>query len=70
MISRVVHDLVVEMGGSFSAEHGVGRLKVTDLERYGDPVKLALMRQIKAAFDPNGIMNPGAVLRVNDPVIG
>jgi FAD/FMN-containing dehydrogenase len=62
-ISRLVHDLVHELDGSFSAEHGVGRLKVADLERYGDPVKLALMRQVKQAFDPNGIMNPGAVLR-------
>lgn len=62
-MSRVVHDLCVEMGGSFSAEHGVGRLKVGDLERYGDPAKLAAMRAIKAALDPNGIMNPGAVLR-------
>jgi FAD/FMN-containing dehydrogenase len=52
------------MGGSVSAEHGIGRLKVADLERYGDPVKLAMMRQVKAAFDPNGILNPGAVLRV------
>jgi len=55
---------VVSMRGSFSAEHGVGRLKVADLERYGDPTKLAMMRAIKASFDPNGIMNPGAVLRV------
>ncbi|MGH1356415.1 MAG: FAD-binding oxidoreductase [Thalassovita sp.] len=62
-ISRVVHDLVDALGGSFSAEHGVGRLKVDDLERYGDPLKLALMRKVKQAFDPNGIMNPGAVLR-------
>jgi FAD/FMN-containing dehydrogenase len=62
-ISRAVHDLVHQLGGSFSAEHGVGRLKVADLERYGDPVKLALMRRVKQAFDPNGIMNPGAVLR-------
>jgi len=58
-----VHDLVHEMGGSVSAEHGIGRLKVDDLERYGDPAKLAAMRAIKAALDPNGIMNPGAVLR-------
>jgi FAD/FMN-containing dehydrogenase len=62
-ISRAVHDLVHELGGSFSAEHGVGRLKVAELERYGDPVKLALMRRIKTSLDPNGIMNPGAVLR-------
>lgn len=62
-VQRAVHDLVHEYGGSFSAEHGLGRLKVEDLERYGDPVKLQMMRAIKTAFDPNGIMNPGAVLR-------
>lgn len=63
-VSRVVHDLVHEMGGSISAEHGVGRMKVSDIERYGDPVRLAAMRAIKQALDPNGIMNPGAVLRL------
>ena len=62
-IKETVHDLVHEMDGSVSAEHGVGRLKVADLERYGDPVKLAAMRAIKRALDPQGIMNPGAVLR-------
>lgn len=62
-IKRAVHDLVHEMGGSVSAEHGIGRLKVEDLERYGDPVKLDAMRAIKTALDPLGIMNPGAVLR-------
>jgi len=61
-VARALHDLVHELGGSFSAEHGVGRLKVADLERYGDPVRLAAMRAIKAALDPLGIMNPGAVL--------
>lgn len=62
-IKRLVHDLVHEMGGSVSAEHGIGRLKVDDLERYGDPAKLAAMRAIKAALDPRGVMNPGAILR-------
>ena len=62
-IKSMVHDLVDEMGGSISAEHGIGRLKVGDLERYGDPAKLSAMRAIKAALDPNGIMNPGAVLQ-------
>ncbi|WP_224815554.1 FAD-binding oxidoreductase [Hasllibacter sp. MH4015] len=62
-VKRAVHDLVAEMGGSVSAEHGIGRLKVDDLERYGDPGKLAAMRAIKAALDPNNILNPGAVLR-------
>lgn len=62
-IKTTVHDLVDAMDGSFSAEHGIGRLKTADLERYGDPAKLAAMRAIKSALDPNGIMNPGAVLR-------
>lgn len=62
-IKGCVHDLVHAMGGSVSAEHGVGRLKVADLEKYGDPGKLAAMRAIKTALDPLGILNPGAVLR-------
>lgn len=62
-ISRALHDLVDEFGGSVSAEHGIGRLKVDDLERYADPARLAAMRAIKQALDPLGIMNPGAVLR-------
>ena len=61
-IKACVHDLVHAMGGSVSAEHGIGRLKTADLEKYGDPVKLAAMRAIKQALDPHGIMNPGAVL--------
>ena len=63
-IKRVIHDLVHEMEGSVSAEHGIGRLKVADLERYQDPAKLEAMRAIKTALDPVGIMNPGAVLRM------
>ena len=61
-IKRAVHDLTHAMGGSVSAEHGIGRLKVGDLERYGDPAKMGAMRAVKAALDPHGIMNPGAVL--------
>jgi len=62
-VRRAVHDLVARHGGSFSAEHGIGRLKVGELERYEDPVALDLMRTLKAALDPRGIMNPGKVLR-------
>ena len=62
-VKTLVHDMVDALGGSVSAEHGIGRLKVGDLEHYGDPAKLAAMRAIKAALDPLGIMNPGAVLR-------
>jgi FAD/FMN-containing dehydrogenase len=63
LIKRTIHDLTDELGGSVSAEHGVGRMKVDDLELYGDPTKLNAMRAIKTALDPHGIMNPGAVLR-------
>jgi FAD/FMN-containing dehydrogenase len=62
-VKRTVHDLVAQMEGSISAEHGIGRLKVADLEKYGDPAKLSMIRAIKQALDPQGIMNPGAVLR-------
>jgi len=62
-VKKVIHDLAHSFSGSVSAEHGIGRLKVSDLETYGDPAKLAMMRAIKTALDPRGIMNPGAVLR-------
>lgn len=62
-VRRYVHDLVRAHGGSFSAEHGIGALKVDELERYAPAVELELMRAIKRAFDPHGIMNPGKVLR-------
>ena len=62
-VKRAIHDLVKDFGGSFSAEHGIGRLKVGELERYTPPVELDLMRIIKRALDPAGILNPGKVLR-------
>jgi len=62
LVIETVHDLVHGFGGSVGAEHGVGRLKVAALARYGDPGKLVAMRRIKAALDPLGILNPGAVL--------
>jgi FAD/FMN-containing dehydrogenase len=61
-VNRAVHDLVQALGGSISAEHGIGQLKVTELARYASPTKLALMRQLKRALDPQGIMNPGKLL--------
>lgn len=64
-VKVAVHDMVHGLGGSVSAEHGIGRAKVKDLATYGDPAKLAAMRAIKAALDPHGIMNPGAVLPVS-----
>ncbi|MGH8135720.1 MAG: FAD-linked oxidase C-terminal domain-containing protein, partial [Steroidobacteraceae bacterium] len=61
-VRRAVHDLVAAYGGSISAEHGIGQLKIGELERYEDPVALALMQDIKKVIDPLGIMNPGKVL--------
>ena len=61
-VYALVHDSVHRFNGSISAEHGVGQLKRQLLPRYKDPVSLALMKQIKVALDPLGIMNPGKVL--------
>jgi FAD/FMN-containing dehydrogenase len=61
-MNEIVHGIVARLGGSYSAEHGVGQLKRALLARWKDPVSLAVMRQIKAALDPNGVMNPGKVL--------
>ncbi|HEY9163443.1 MAG TPA: FAD-binding oxidoreductase [Magnetovibrio sp.] len=60
--NRAVHDVVMAMNGSFSAEHGVGRLKTGEMARLKDPVELDLMRTLKAALDPLGVLNPGKVL--------
>lgn len=60
--NRLVHDLVADLGGSFSAEHGIGRLKIAELARYGDPLKLELMRRLKRELDPTNLFNPGKVL--------
>ncbi len=61
-VNSLVHEIVKSMGGSISAEHGIGRLKRDELAVHGDSVKLGLLRRIKRALDPDGIMNPGAVL--------
>ena len=62
-LRRAVHDLVAAHGGSFSAEHGIGQLKVSELEHYAQPAELEAMRRIKKALDPHGILNPGKLLR-------
>jgi FAD/FMN-containing dehydrogenase len=62
-ISRFVHDLVAKWRGSISAEHGIGQLKRDELQRLGDPVALDVMRSVKAALDPLGIMNPGKLIQ-------
>jgi FAD/FMN-containing dehydrogenase len=61
-MNRVIHDVVVKHQGSFSAEHGIGVLKREDMARYKSPLELAVMRKMKDALDPKGILNPGRVL--------
>ncbi|MBV7534481.1 FAD-binding oxidoreductase [Duganella sp. sic0402] len=61
-VNRVVYDSVMSFGGSISAEHGIGALKREELAHYKSPVELNIMRAIKAALDPLGIMNPGKIL--------
>lgn len=61
-ISRFVHDLVTEWGGSISAEHGIGQMKRDELGRLGDSVALSIMRQVKQALDPGGLLNPGKLV--------
>ena len=61
-VSAAVHDLVTQWGGSISAEHGIGQMKVDELARLHDPAALALMQRIKAALDPDNLLNPGKLL--------
>ncbi len=61
-INSIVHDIVHSLGGSISAEHGIGILKVQELERYKPEIDLKIMRTLKKAIDPNNIMNPGRVI--------
>jgi FAD/FMN-containing dehydrogenase len=63
-INRIVHDLIAEMNGSISAEHGIGRLRLAEAEIYKSEIELDLMRTIKRAIDPKNIMNPGKTIRV------
>lgn len=60
-VNRIVYDLVHELGGSISAEHGIGQLKCEDLLRYKSPVEIEMMRAVKRALDPQGLMNPGKI---------
>jgi FAD/FMN-containing dehydrogenase len=62
-ISARVHDMVTAWGGSISAEHGIGQMKVDELARLADPVRLAMMRAVKQALDPAGLLNPGKLLQ-------
>ncbi|MGH6748210.1 MAG: FAD-binding oxidoreductase, partial [Methyloceanibacter sp.] len=61
-LNAAVHEIVLDLGGSISAEHGIGRLKRDLLPHAKSAIELELMRKIKAAFDPNGTLNPGKLL--------
>jgi FAD/FMN-containing dehydrogenase len=61
-VQLCVHDLVKQFGGSISAEHGIGAMKVASLPRYKSHAEIEAMRALKAAFDPNGILNPGKTI--------
>ena len=61
-IEHVIHDIAVDLDGSFSAEHGVGVLKRGELHRYKAPLEIDMMRAIKRTLDPKGIMNRGKIL--------
>jgi len=67
-INRLVHDAVMRLGGSISAEHGIGQLRREELVHYKPSLDLEMMRTLKHAFDPKGILNPGKVLRADGPV--
>ncbi|HSA67100.1 MAG TPA: FAD-linked oxidase C-terminal domain-containing protein, partial [Methyloceanibacter sp.] len=61
-LNAAVHEIVLDLGGSISAEHGIGRMKRDLLRHAKAPLELEMMRKIKQAFDPNGILNPGKLL--------
>ncbi len=61
-VNRAVHEVVVEMGGSISAEHGVGLMKIEEIKRFKPAIEIELMARLKAALDPDNLMNPGKVL--------
>ncbi len=61
-VRMAINEVTHQCSGAISAEHGIGRLKVGDMKQYADPVKMQVMRSIKQALDPNGIMNPGVIL--------
>jgi FAD/FMN-containing dehydrogenase len=61
-VNRIIYDAVSELGGSISAEHGLGQLKREEILAHKSPLEMELMRTLKDALDPKGLMNPGKVL--------
>ena len=64
-VRMAINEVTHQCNGAISAEHGIGRLKVADMEQYADPVKMQVMRTLKQALDPSGIMNPGVIINAN-----
>ena len=65
-VTAFVHDLVVAAGGSISAEHGIGQMKARELERLSSPARMAALRAVKHAFDPQSLLNPGKLILAPD----
>jgi FAD/FMN-containing dehydrogenase len=61
-VNRIVHDIVMQLGGSITAEHGIGRLRIEEIDRYKSDVELEMMATLKKAFDPMNLLNPGKVI--------
>jgi FAD/FMN-containing dehydrogenase len=68
-IRRAIDDAAVSLGGTFSAEHGIGQTLTGEMARYKPPVEIALMRAVKRAIDPAGLFNPGRVLPQTAPML-
>ncbi|HWU03206.1 MAG TPA: FAD-linked oxidase C-terminal domain-containing protein, partial [Novosphingobium sp.] len=68
-ISAAVYEMVTRWHGSISAEHGIGQLKRAELARLADPVSVALMRSVKQALDPQGLLNPGKLVPLDEDLV-
>ena len=66
-VNHIVYEAVAALGGSISAEHGLGQLKRDEIKRYKDPLELELMRSVKKTLDPLGLMNPGKLVPLAEP---
>ncbi|TWB85976.1 FAD linked oxidase-like protein, partial [Bradyrhizobium macuxiense] len=64
VVNQIVHDIVAKLGGSISAEHGIGRLRIDEMPRYKSNVEMEMMRKLKQCFDPRNLMNPGKLLKL------
>lgn len=63
-VNQIVHDIVAGLGGSITAEHGIGRLRIEEVPRYKSDVEMTMMRKLKQCFDPDNLMNPGKLLKM------